>query len=185
MSWKVLIIAHALTVDRVGKRAIERLEEAGCEVLHAKKYGPLTEAELREALPGINAVMASMDHYTAAVLGSPEASDLKIISRWGIGVDSVDLPAAAAQGIVVCNTPGLLNEAVADYAMGMMLTIARRIHEGFTTMREGRWVPGWGPDMSGKTLGLVGCGGIGQAVAKRARGFDMRLLASDPYPSAE
>jgi phosphoglycerate dehydrogenase-like enzyme len=185
MSWKVLIIAHALTVDRVGKRAIERLEEAGCEVLHAKKYGPLTEAELLGELPGINAVMASMDHFNAAVMASKDAADLQIISRWGIGVDAVDLPAAAAQGIVVCNTPGLLNEAVADYAMGMMLTIGRRIHEGFLTMRDRQWVPQWGPDMSGKTLGLLGCGGIGQAVAKRARGFDMRIIACDPSPTAE
>jgi phosphoglycerate dehydrogenase-like enzyme len=100
-------------------------------------------------------------------------------------VDAVDLPAAAAQGIVVCNTPGLLNGAVADYAMGMMLTVARRIHEGFLAMRDGLWVPGWGPDMEGTTLGLVGCGGIGQAVAKRAAGFGMRIIACDPSPTAE
>ncbi|HWB03756.1 MAG TPA: phosphoglycerate dehydrogenase [Verrucomicrobiales bacterium] len=185
MSWKVLIIAHALTVDRVGKRAIERLEAAGCEVLHARKYGPLTEAELLEELPGINAVMASMDKFTPAAMAAKEAAELKVISRWGIGVDAVDLPAAAAQGIVVCNTPGLLNGAVADYAMGMMLTVARRIHEGFLAMRDGLWVPGWGPDMEGTTLGLVGCGGIGQAVAKRAAGFGMRIIACDPSPTAE
>jgi glyoxylate reductase len=185
MPWKVLIIAHALSVDRVGKRAIERLQEAGCDVAHATKYGPLTEAELLQELPGVDAVMASMDKFTAAVMAAPEASSLKIISRWGIGVDAVDLPAAAAQGIVVCNTPGLLNGAVADYAMGMILTIARRIHEGFLTLRNGQWEPEWGPEMEGKTLGLVGCGGIGQAVAKRARGFDMRLIACDPNPSPD
>ncbi|HEX2749190.1 MAG TPA: phosphoglycerate dehydrogenase [Verrucomicrobiales bacterium] len=185
MSWKVLITAHALSVDRVGKLAIQHLEEAGCEVRHAKKYGPLTEEELLSELPGVNAVMASMDRFTPAVMASREAADLKIISRWGIGIDAVDLPAATAQGIVVCNTPGLLNGAVADYAMGMMLALARRIHEGFSTLRDRRWEPEWGPDMEGKTLGLVGCGGIGQAVAKRARGFDMRLLACDPSPTAE
>ena len=185
MSWKVLITAHALNVEAVGRRAIERLEAAGCAVIHAKKYGPLTEAELLPQLPGINAVMAGMDQFTAAVMGSKEAEELKIISRWGIGVDAVNLPAAAQLGIVVANTPGLLNEAVADYALGMMLSLARRIPDGWLSLREGRWEAFWGPGLGGKTLGLVGCGGIGQAVAKRARGFDMRLLACDPAPSGE
>ena len=185
MSWKVLITAHALSVEAVGRRAIERLEEAGCEVIHAVKYGPLTEAELLPQLPGINAVMAGMDQFTAAVMGAREAGELKIISRWGIGIDAVDLSAAAQLGIVVANTPGLLNEAVADYAMGMMLSLARRIPDGWLSLREGRWEAFWGPGLAGKTLGMVGCGGIGQAVAKRARGFDMRLLAYDPAPSAE
>lgn len=185
MPFKVLIIAHALSVDRVGQRAIERLQSAGCDIVHAGKYGPLTETELLHELPGVDAVMASMDKYTAAVMAAPEAASLKIISRWGIGIDSIDLTAATANGIVVCNTPGLLNGAVADYCMGLILTIARRIHEGFLTSRAGQWIPEWGPDMEGKTLGLVGCGGIGQAVAKRARGFDMRLIACDPHPSPD
>lgn len=97
----------------------------------------------------------------------------------------MNLPAAAQLGIVVANTPGLLNEAVADYAMGMMLSLARRIPDGWLSLREGRWEAFWGPGLGGKTLGMVGCGGIGQAVVKRARGFDMRLLACDPAPSAE
>ncbi|MFN0126757.1 MAG: phosphoglycerate dehydrogenase [Verrucomicrobiales bacterium] len=185
MSWKVLITAQALSVEQVGRRAIERLEAAGCEVIHAQKYGPLTEAGLLPQLRGISAVMAGMDHFTAAVLGSKEAEDLKIVSRWGIGIDAVNLSAAAQQGIVVTNTPGLLNEAVADYAMGMMLALMRRMPDGWLALREGRWEAFWGPGLSGKTLGLVGCGGIGQAVAKRACGFDMRLLACDPASSAE
>ncbi|MGI8603040.1 MAG: phosphoglycerate dehydrogenase [Verrucomicrobiales bacterium] len=185
MSWKVLITARALSVEAVGGRALDRLEKADCELVHALKYGPLTEAELLSQLRGIDAVLAGMDHFTAAVLGSKAAEELKIISRWGVGYDAVDLAAAGRHGIVVAYTPGLLNEAVADYTMALLLALARRVPEGWLSLREGHWDSGWGPDLRGKTLGLIGCGGIGQAVAKRARGFDMRLLGCDPAPSAD
>jgi phosphoglycerate dehydrogenase-like enzyme len=185
MPWKVLITAQALSIEPVGALALARLRDAGCKVVHAPKYGPLSEAELLPQLQGIDAVLAGMDHYTAEVLASKQAQQLKIISRWGIGIDAVNLPAAEAQGIVVANTPGLLNNAVADYAMGMLLAIARRIPQGSHSLKAGRWESEWGPDLGGQTLGLVGCGGIGQAVAKRARGFDMRVLGSDPAPAPE
>ena len=185
MSWKVIITAHAPSVEAVGGEALRRLQEEGCQVIHPPKYGPLTEAELLPQLIGIDAVIAGMDPFNATVLASKEAATLKIISRWGVGIDAVDLAAAAERGIVVANTPGLLNGAVADYAMALLLAIARQIPEGSVTLREKRWDAAWGPDMLGKTLGLVGCGGIGQAVAKRARGFEMRLLGSDPAPSEE
>ena len=185
MSWKVLITARALSIEPVGGLALARLQDADCELIHAPKYGPLTGAELLPQLPGIDAILAGMDHFTAEVLASKQAEQLKIISRWGVGYDAVDLPAAARQGIVVGYTPGLLNEAVADYAMAMLLAMARRIPQGWRSLQEGKWDSEWGPDLGGKTLGLVGCGGIGQAVAKRARGFDMRLLGCDPAPSPE
>ena len=185
MSWKVLITARALTIEPVGAAALARLEAAGCELVHPPKYGPLTVAELLPQLAGIDAVLAGMDPFNAAVLASEEAARLKIISRWAIGVDAVDLTAAAQHGIVVANTPGLLNNAVADYAMAMLLAMARRIPQGARSLQAGQWDPEWGPDMGGKTLGLIGCGGIGQAVARRARGFDLRLLGCDPAPSAE
>ena len=172
-------------VDAVGARALAKLQDEGCEVIHAANYGPLTEAELLPQLSGIDAVMAGMDHFTAAVLGSPQAAGLKIISRWGVGIDAVDLAAATQRGIIVTNTPGMLNEAVADFTMALLLGVVRQVAEGCISMREGRWEPTWGPDLSGKTLGLIGCGGIGQAVAKRARGFDMRLLGSTPNPSED
>ncbi len=183
MSWKVLITARALSIEPVGALALARLEEAGCELIHPPKYGPLTVDELLPQLVGIDAVLAGMDPFNAEVLASKEAAQLKIISRWGIGIDAVDLAAAAKQGVVVANTPGLLNNAVADYAMGMLLAMARRIPQGSLSLRAGEWDSEWGPDLGGKTLGLVGCGGIGQAVAKRAGGFDMRIIGYDPMPS--
>ena len=185
MSWKILITARALTIEPVGAAALAKLEAAGCEIIHPPKYGPLTVAELLPQLVGIDAVLAGMDPFNAEVLASPEAAQLKIISRWGIGIDAVDLAAAAKHGVVVTNTPGLLNNAVADYAMAMLLAMARRLPQGARSLQAGQWDSEWGPDMGGKTLGLIGCGGIGQAVAKRARGFDMRIIGCDPSPTEE
>jgi len=187
VSWKVLITARTLNVEAVGARALALLREAGCEIIHPPKFGPLTADELLPLLNGIDAVFASMDKFTAAVLGSEAARSLKLISRWGVGYDAIDVPAATKSGVVVAYTPGLLNDAVADYAMALLFALARRVHEGHLTMRQGQWTSGWGHDISGKTLGILGCGRIGQAVARRASGFNMRLLGCDvaPNPDAE
>jgi phosphoglycerate dehydrogenase-like enzyme len=187
VSWKILITARTLNVESVGRRALDLLRGAGCDLVHPPKYGPLTEAELLAQLEGIDAVFASMDKFTSAVLASKQAAQLKLISRWGVGYDAIDVPAATQNGIVVAYTPGLLNDAVADYAMALLFALARRVHEGHLTMREGKWISGWGHDIGGKTLGIVGCGRIGQAVAKRASGFAMRLLGHDvaPHPDAK
>jgi phosphoglycerate dehydrogenase-like enzyme len=185
VSWKVLITARTLNVDAVGGPALTLLREAGCDLIHPPKYGPLTADELLPLLPGMDAVFASMDQFTNAVLASKAALQLKLISRWGVGYDAIDISAATQQGIVVAYTPGLLNDAVADYAMALLFTVARRVHEGHLSMRAGQWLSGWGHDIAGKTLGILGCGRIGQAVARRASGFNMRLLGHDLAPSPD
>jgi phosphoglycerate dehydrogenase-like enzyme len=187
MSWKVLVTARTLNVEAVGGQASALLRDAGCELIQPPKPGPLTAEELQPLLSGIDAVLASMDRFSAAVLGSVEAAQLKVVSRWGVGYDAIDIPAATQRGVVVAYTPGLLNDAVADYAMALLFALARRVHEGHASMREGKWLPGWGHDISGKTLGIIGCGRIGQAVARRAAGFNLRLLGCDtaPHPDAE
>lgn len=184
MGWNILVTASPL-LDPVGERARADLLAAGCRLVPSPRWGPLPAADLLPLLPGMDAVYASVDQYTAAVLESPEAASLKVLSRWGVGYDSIDVAAATRAGIVVAFTPGLLNEAVADYAMALLLTVARRVHEGHATLRTGAWRPTWGHDIGGQTLGLVGCGRIGQAVARRAAGFGMRLLAYDPEPHPE
>src|SRR5258706_435839 len=136
-------------------------------------------------LPGADAVLASMDKFNAEVLGSAAAANLKLISRWGVGYDAIDVPAATRNGIVVAYTPGLLNETVADCAFALLLTMARRIHLGHIGMMQGEWKPAWGNDVFGKTLGIIGCGRIGLAMAQRATGFNMRLLGYDVAPSEE
>ena len=153
--------------------------EAGCELTLPPRYGPYEAEELRPLLRDQQAVLASTDKFTTGVLASPEASQLRIISRWGVGYDAIDISAATAQGIVVAYTPGLLNETVADFAFALLLSAARRVHVGHACMSQGNWAAAWGTDVFGKTLGILGWGRIGQAMARRATGFNMRLLAHD------
>jgi phosphoglycerate dehydrogenase-like enzyme len=185
MSWKVLITAR--TLEEVGQAAVKLLRQAGCEPVIPPRYGPLPADVLEPLLEGNHAALVSMDKFTASVLGSRAASHLKIISRWGVGYDAIDVPAATGNGIVIAYTPGLLNETVADCAFALLLSIARRIHLGHMHMANRLWQPLWGNDVFGKTLGLLGCGRIGQAMARRARGFNMRLIGYDiaPNPEAE
>src|SRR5258706_956655 len=127
-------------------------------------------------LPGVDAVLASMDKFNADVLSSTAAANLKLISRWGVGYDAIDVPAATRQGIVVAYTPGLLNETVADCAFALLMALARRIHLGHLGMIQGEWKPAWGHDVFGKTLGIIGCGRFGCAMAWRVSGFNYRWV---------
>ena len=183
MSWKVLITAR--TLNEVGRAALDLIRNAGGEVVIPPKLGPLSAEELMKVLPGADAVLASMDRFNEAVLASPAAATLKIISRWGVGYDAIDVPAATRAVIVIAYTPGLLNDAVADFAFGLLLALARRIHIGHLDMTRGEWRGVWGHDVFGKTLGILGCGRIGQAMARRAQGFNMRLIGCDVAASAE
>jgi phosphoglycerate dehydrogenase-like enzyme len=183
MSWRVFITARVM--DEVGRPALQILTDAGCEVVIAKETHSRSPEELIRDVSGYDATLATTDRYTAEALAHPALARLKIISRWGVGFDSIDTSAAARLGIPVAYTPGLLNEAVADCAFALLLGIARRIHTGHLAMMANQWKQGWGHDVFGKTLGLVGCGRIGQAMAKRGRGFEMRLLGYDLNPTPE
>ena len=111
------------------------------------------------------------------------APGLRVVSNMAVGYDNIDVPAASARGIPVGNTPGVLTETTADFAFALLMSVARRIPEAQQYIRDGEWRT-WHPtvlsgqDIFGATLGIVGFGRIGQAVAKRARGFDMRLLVN-------
>jgi phosphoglycerate dehydrogenase-like enzyme len=183
MSWKVLITASGF--GQTGQHALELLRQAGCQTVIPPKFGPLTASELASLLPEADAVLASLDEYSATLLGSSAAKSVKIIARWGVGFDAIDVPAATQQGIVVTYTPGLLDDAVADYTFALLLALARRVPEGHTAMREAGWKVAWGNDVAGKTLGIIGCGRIGMAVARRASGFAMNLLAYNQKPNPE
>lgn len=185
MSWKVLITASGF--GQTGQQALEMLRLSGCQTIIPPKLGPLTAAELTPLLAEVDAVLASLDDYSANVLASREANSLKIIARWGVGFDAIDIQAATKQGIVVTYTPGLLDDSVADYTFALLLALARRVPEGHASVQNGGWKVAWGNDVAGKTLGLIGLGRIGMAVARRASGFAMRLLARNrkPKPEAE
>lgn len=141
---------------------------------------PLARPKLLRSLGGKEGLLCTItDRIDAELLAHAPA--LKVIANFGVGFDHIDLAAATARGIVVTNTPGVLTESTADLAFALILATARRVVEGDRRVREGKfqyWAPllFLGQDVSGKTLGLIGLGRIGQAVAKRALGFGMRLI---------
>ncbi|OLB16173.1 MAG: D-glycerate dehydrogenase [Gemmatimonadetes bacterium 13_2_20CM_70_9] len=149
---------------------------------------PFTTAELQDALRGADALLPTVtDRLNAAVLAT-EPLRAKILANYGVGFNHIDVNVAKTRGLVVTNTPDVLTDDTADDAVMLMLMVARRAGEGERQVRAGAWT-GWGPThmlgtkVSGKTLGLVGLGRIGRAVARRAHhGFGMRVIFHDPYP---
>ncbi|MBN1246279.1 MAG: D-glycerate dehydrogenase [Anaerolineae bacterium] len=124
------------------------------------------------------------ERIDAALLDA--APNLKVVSNYAVGYNNIDVAACTARGIPVGNTPGVLTDTTADFAFALLMAAARRVSEGARYVLDGKWKT-WGPklllgvDVAGATLGIVGFGRIGQAVARRAQGFDMRVLYSDPY----
>ena len=142
---------------------------------------PLGPEALIERAAAVDAIVCLLtDRIDAAVLAAG-AGRLKVVANVAVGYDNVDVAAAAEHGIVVCNTPGVLDETTADTAFLLILAAARRAGEAERDLRAGRW-PGWGinqylgTDVHGATLGVVGWGRIGRAVARRAAGFGMTVL---------
>jgi D-3-phosphoglycerate dehydrogenase / 2-oxoglutarate reductase len=152
----------------------------GHTVRHVRANAQTSPSDLIAALNGAAAVVAIIEPYTSAVFdGAPL---LRHVARVGVGYDAVDIPAATAHGVLVTNTPGANATAVADFAMGMLLSVARWIPTFDRDLRQGVWQSRLGADVWQQTLGIVGLGNIGRGVARRARGFDMRVLAYEPYP---
>jgi len=159
-----------------------QLEEQVGEVIYNPTGKPLTSAELAQLLPGIDGYIAGLDGIDAQALLA--ADRLKVIARYGVGVDKVDLVAAREKGIVVTNTPGANSVSVAELALGLMLALARQIPEAADAVHQGKWPRYSGLSLEGKTIGIVGLGAIGKQLARRLAGFDCRILAHDPFADA-
>jgi glyoxylate reductase len=145
---------------------------------------------LLEKVQGIDGLLCLLTDRIDDELMAVAGSGLKVISQMAVGYDNIDIHAATRRGIPVGNTPDVLTETTADFAFTLMLAAARRVVEGEKYVRAGRWQT-WGPtlfmgkDIHDATLGILGFGRIGQALARRARGFDMRVLFYDPGASEE
>ncbi|HYC05868.1 MAG TPA: D-glycerate dehydrogenase [Azospirillaceae bacterium] len=141
---------------------------------------PMTAAQLAEAAQAADVLVPTVTDRIDARLIEAAGPQLKLIASFGTGVDHIDLKAARQRGITVTNTPGVLTEDTADMTMALILATARRIAEGERLVRSGNW-KGWGPTLMlgarlwGKRLGIVGMGRIGQAVARRAKGFGLSI----------
>ena len=127
--------------------------------------------------------MPGLDAIDAAALKA--ADRLKVIARYGVGVDNVDLNAARERGIVVTNTPGANSVSVAELALGLMLALARQIPEAVEAVHQGKWPRYAGLTLEGKTVGILGLGAIGRQLVRRLGGFDCRVLAHDPLVDAQ
>jgi glyoxylate reductase len=152
---------------------------------------PAYEVLLQKAR-GVTGLYSLLTDKIDANLMETIGPQLKVISQMAVGFDNVDIQAATARGIPIGNTPGVLTDTTADFAWTLLMAAARRVVEGDKFTRAGRWktwgpIDFLGPDVTGATLGIIGFGRIGQGMAKRAQGFDMRLLYFDTqrYPEAE
>jgi glyoxylate reductase len=170
--------------------ALERLAEAADVEVWPEELPPSPEELTRQARQSDALLTLLTDRIDAPLLDS--APGLLVVSNMATGFDNIDVPAATAHGVLATRTPGVLSETTADFAFALLLAAARRVVEGDRLVRDGRWKT-WGPetllgqDVHGATLGIVGLGGIGSEVAKRGRGFGMRVLYTGPSrkPDAE
>lgn len=156
---------------------VARLADAGHTVVTASPRHDL--AELLALLPGAVGWIAGTGVVTRQHLDA--APHLRVIARYGVGVESVDIAAAAERGIVVTNTPGANSDAVADHAVGLMLAILRSTTAGDRRVRANDWSVLRGRELGALTVGIIGFGRIGQGVARRLRGFGSRTFAHDPW----
>lgn len=175
---------YVLVPDNVHKSALEYLQ-ANPEIT-VTAPGQMKREETLAAIPNADAlIIRSATKADAELINA--ASRLKIIARAGVGVDNVDLEAASARGIAVANTPEGNTIATAEHTFGLMLALARHIPQAHQSMSAGQWdrKSYMGIELRGKTLGIIGFGRIGRALARRAQAFEMIVIAHDPYIPAD
>jgi len=175
MRWKVLISApYAMPVINVYRK---RLEAENCDIIVAKVNERLEEHELLPIVSDVDGIICGDDRITARVIEA--APRLKVISKWGTGIDSIDVEAAARRNVKVCNTTNAFSEPVADTVLAYILLFARQVARMNADLRANRWQKPQLFSLREKTLGVVGVGNCGKAVVRRAVAFGMRVLGND------
>lgn len=176
MTHRVLIATR--TFGSTSTEPWDILAAADCECVRLD-IKTASDAELTDALGRVDAAIVGGRPITASMIEQSER--LKVIAMHGVGVDHIDREAAKAKGVVVTNAPGANVSSVADLAIGLMLAVARRIPQESLELKHGHWTSSVGTELWQKTLGLIGLGQIGRAVAQRAHGFEMNVHGYDPY----
>ncbi|MET0626979.1 MAG: D-glycerate dehydrogenase [Acidimicrobiia bacterium] len=174
--------ARVLVTRQFVSGGLDPLLAAGHEIVERSDDTPFTPTELAAAVADVDAVVCALtDPFDAVVLRAGAAGRLRVVANVAVGYDNIDVVTATELGIAVCNTPGVLDETTADLAFLLLLAAARRTSDAEADLRNGRWT-GFrmgnflGTDVHGRSLGIVGYGRIGQAVARRAAGFGMTVL---------
>ena len=178
MKWRVLITCPQLQQTIDGYRDVFAELDIEIELPHVEQQ--LGESDLLDIIDRFDGVIAGDDKFTARVL--EKGKRLKAIAKWGVGMDGIDLEAAERMGIRVSNTPNMFGDEVADVVMGYIVMLARQLHKMDQSVRSGGWMKIQGMSLHGKTLGVIGVGSIGQAIARRALVAGMSLLGSDVVP---
>ncbi len=176
---------RVLISDKLSEAAVQIFRDRGVEVDYLPELGKDKDALLAKIGDYDGLAIRSATKVSPKILEA--AKKLKVIGRAGIGVDNVDIPAASARGIVVMNTPFGNAITTAEHALSMMMALARQIPEANASTRAGKWEKNrfMGVELFNKTLGIIGCGNIGSIVADRALGLKMKVIAYDPFLSAE
>src|SRR5437870_12878623 len=172
-----------LVTDDVSMSGLQPLRDAG--LLVEKKMG-LTEKLLHESLRDYEGLIVRSETKVTADLISA-ANRLRVIGRAGVGVDNIDVPAATARGIVVMNAPDGNTITTAEHTIALLIALARNVPQANISVKSAKWERKQfiGSELQGKTLGIIGLGRIGRAVATRARAFGMKIVAHDPFIAAE
>lgn len=178
---KVLVTPRSF--GQFSQEPYEILKAKGFEIINNPKGSILSEEELIHLIKDVDAIILGVDPLTENVL--KHAKKLKVISKYGVGVDNIDLEYAKANNIHVERAINANSDAVADYAFTLLLSVARRLVEIHQAVRDNDWTKRNALDIYQKTIGIVGYGAIGQGVAKRASGFDMNILVYDPFYQGE
>lgn len=175
------VLVTATNYSQLCAPAKAQLEAFGCRIIESTYGRPLTFEELQPHLPHIDAVIAGVDSWNEEVFRL--APRLKVIGRFGVGVDNIDLEAAERHGVTVVNVPGGNANAVAELCVGLILSLMRGLPDLTASTRAGGWERFVGTELEGRTVGLLGFGNIAQMVARKLGGFGVRLLAYDKYPN--
>lgn len=179
---KILVTPTSLQPGK-NSAALKSLQDFSHDLVFNPTGKPLTEDELIPLLKDCDGYIAGLDFITEKAIDA--CPHLKVISRYGTGYDRVDIMAAKKKGVIVTNTPGVNAEAVGELTFGLILSAARNIPHLDRSTREGGWIRSTGMELKGKTLGIMGLGAIGKVVARCAQGFDMEVIAYDPYINLE
>jgi D-3-phosphoglycerate dehydrogenase / 2-oxoglutarate reductase len=178
---KILIAAHFATAS--GDPLLQPLLDAGFELVWNTTGRFLTEDELAALLPNVVGTLAAVEPYTERVFA--QAPELRVVSRFGVGYEKIDVEAATRHGVAIAMAFGGNHEAVADYALGLMLALADDIMAHDRQIKAGRWIMDLHPGLWGSTVGIVGLGRIGKAVARRCHACRTLLLAYEPQPDLD